>query len=223
MSRRRSSSGCRGAFRVGPVGSLQGRSIRAWANLSSLSAGGSGEATARRDQLPAGRPGARLVQGPCEARDQAAPVRPVSRRKITPPWRTAPQQGRDAASPLVGGVDRQRVGGTDADPAPGEVMDEVQDLAEGAADPVRVCTASRRRAGRRRASSAGPHGWSSRQSSCRRGSGHPGCPGHRARELALQGLLGGVARPYRAGTRAAPTRYFPHAADRTGNRLRTRA
>jgi hypothetical protein len=51
------------------------------------------------------------------------------------------EQEGDAARAVVGGTDRQRVGqGPDADAAPGEVVDEVEDLAEVAADPVQVCT-----------------------------------------------------------------------------------
>ena len=51
------------------------------------------------------------------------------------------EQEGDAAHALVGGVDRQRVGqGPDADAALGKVMDEVEYLAEVAADPSRVCT-----------------------------------------------------------------------------------
>jgi hypothetical protein len=50
-------------------------------------------------------------------------------------WRE--QQERDAAHALVGGVDRQRVGqGAHADAAFGEVMHEVEDLAQVAAEPV---------------------------------------------------------------------------------------
>ena len=52
------------------------------------------------------------------------------------------QQEGDAAHALAGGVDRQRVGqGPDVDAAGGEVVDEVEDLAEVAADTVPgVCT-----------------------------------------------------------------------------------
>jgi len=47
------------------------------------------------------------------------------------------EQESDAAHALAGGADRQRVGqGPDADAASGEVVDEVEDLAEVAADPV---------------------------------------------------------------------------------------
>jgi hypothetical protein len=47
------------------------------------------------------------------------------------------EQEGDAAHALVGGVDRQRVGqGPDVDAASGEAVDEVEDLAEVAADAV---------------------------------------------------------------------------------------
>jgi len=47
------------------------------------------------------------------------------------------QQERDTAHALLGGVDRQRVGErADADAPLGQVVDEVEDLAEVAADPV---------------------------------------------------------------------------------------
>ena len=88
------------------------------------------------------------------------------------------QQEGDAAHALVGSVDRQRVGqGPDTDAAPGKVVDEVEDFAQVAADPVQGVHHDRVAGpgvGQQLVQAVALDG--GRRSSCRRRSARPGCP-----------------------------------------------